>query len=98
MQLKPPYFHFLSILSALLLLAIITCRPSLAENRALLIGVGSYDQIETGYWLDGSEEWEARFGQVAERMTAIWERGEAEGRDLEEIMDEYDEALERAGL
>jgi NADPH-dependent ferric siderophore reductase len=61
-------------------------------------GIPKDEYSLTGYWLDGYEEWEARYEQVAERMTAIWERGEAEGRDLEEIMDEYDEALERAGL
>jgi hypothetical protein len=31
-------------------------------------------------------------------MEAIWERGEAEGRDVEDIIDDYDLALERAGL
>jgi NADPH-dependent ferric siderophore reductase len=52
----------------------------------------------TGYWLEDLEAWSARFGEVADRMTAIWERGEAEGRDLEEIIDEYDAALDEAGL
>jgi NADPH-dependent ferric siderophore reductase len=52
----------------------------------------------TGYWLDRMEEWEARYREVEGRMTEIWERGEAEGRDLEDIIDEYDDALERAGL
>ena len=52
----------------------------------------------TGYWLDNYEEWEARYARVAAEMSAIWERGEAEGRDEEDIMDEYDRALERVGL
>jgi NADPH-dependent ferric siderophore reductase len=52
----------------------------------------------TGYWLDRLEEWEARFAPVADEMTRIWTRGEAEGRDEEEIMDEYEAALERVGL
>jgi NADPH-dependent ferric siderophore reductase len=52
----------------------------------------------TGYWLDNMEEWEARYTQVSAEMEAIWERGEAEGRDLEDIIDDYDLALERAGL
>jgi NADPH-dependent ferric siderophore reductase len=52
----------------------------------------------TGYWLDRLEEWEARYREVAPRMSAIWERGEAEGRDPEEIMDDYERALEDAGL
>jgi NADPH-dependent ferric siderophore reductase len=52
----------------------------------------------TGYWLERLEEWEARFREVADEMTAIWTRGEAEGRDEEEIMDEYEAALEKIGL
>jgi NADPH-dependent ferric siderophore reductase len=52
----------------------------------------------TGYWLDNYEEWEARYEKVASEMNAIWEKGEAQGRDLEDIIDEYDEALEKAGL
>jgi NADPH-dependent ferric siderophore reductase len=52
----------------------------------------------TGYWLDDYEEWERRYEKVASEMTAIWERGEAEGRDLEDIIDDYDRALEEAGL
>jgi NADPH-dependent ferric siderophore reductase len=52
----------------------------------------------TGYWLDNLEEWAARYEKVASEMSAIWEQGEAQGRDLEDIIDDYDEALERAGL
>jgi NADPH-dependent ferric siderophore reductase len=52
----------------------------------------------TGYWLADMEEWEARYARVAAELEAIWERGEAEGRDMEEIIDDYDRALERAGL
>jgi NADPH-dependent ferric siderophore reductase len=52
----------------------------------------------TGYWLDRFEEWESRYMEVADEMSAIWSRGEAEGRDEEEIMDEYEAALERVGL
>lgn len=52
----------------------------------------------TGYWLARSEEWLERYKPIAEEMTELWERGEAEGRDEEEIMDEYEAALERVGL
>jgi len=52
----------------------------------------------TGYWLTNADDWAARFEPIAAQMEAIWERGEAEGRDLEEIIDEYDTALDRAGL
>jgi NADPH-dependent ferric siderophore reductase len=52
----------------------------------------------TGYWLEGLEEWEARYREVEPQMTEIWARGEAEGRDEEDIMDEYERALDEAGL
>ena len=52
----------------------------------------------TGYWLARSEEWLERYQPHAEELTALWERGEAEGRDEEAIMDEYEAALERVGL
>ena len=52
----------------------------------------------TGYWLPRSEEWLERYKPHAEELSALWERGEAEGRDEEEIMDEYEAALERVGL
>jgi NADPH-dependent ferric siderophore reductase len=52
----------------------------------------------TGYWLDNYEEWEKRYERVAAEMNAIWQQGQAQGRDTEDIIDEYDEALERAGL
>lgn len=52
----------------------------------------------TGYWLTNADDWAARFEPLAAQMEAIWERGEAEGRDREEIIDEYDTALDRAGL
>ncbi|MBE2317163.1 siderophore-interacting protein [Solirubrobacter sp. CPCC 204708] len=52
----------------------------------------------TGYWMPRSEEWLERYKPHAEELSAIWERGEAEGLDEEELMDEYEAALERAGL
>ena len=52
----------------------------------------------TGYWLEGFEEWEARYREVETQMTEIWTRGVAEGRDEEDIMDDYERALEDAGL
>jgi NADPH-dependent ferric siderophore reductase len=47
----------------------------------------------TGYWLDNYEAWEARYQKVAAEMEALWVEGEAQGRDVEDIMDDYDEAL-----
>lgn len=52
----------------------------------------------TGYWLARSEEWLQRYEPYAAELSALWERGEAEGRDEEEIMDAYEAALERVGL
>jgi NADPH-dependent ferric siderophore reductase len=52
----------------------------------------------TGYWIDDLEAWAERYERVAGEMTAIWADGEAQGRDLEEIIDDYDDALEKAGL
>jgi len=52
----------------------------------------------TGYWLARSEEWLERYKPHAAELNDLWERGEAEGRDEEEIMDAYEAALERAGL
>jgi len=52
----------------------------------------------TGYWLVGAEAWERRYEQVAARLEAIWERAEQEGADTEAVIDDYDAALEEAGL
>ena len=52
----------------------------------------------TGYWLAHSEEWLERYAPIADDMHELWTRGEAEGRDPEELQDAYDNALERAGL
>lgn len=52
----------------------------------------------TGYWLAHSEEWLERYAPIADDMAQLWERGEAEGRDPEELQDAYDNALEQVGL
>lgn len=51
-----------------------------------------------GYWLTDADTWAERYEALADALEAIWMRGEQEGRDLEEITDEYDDALDRAGL
>ena len=51
----------------------------------------------TGYWLErGRSGGPLRHGRAADGT--IWVRGEAEGRDEEDIMDEYERALDEAGL
>ncbi|MCK9248173.1 MAG: siderophore-interacting protein [Solirubrobacteraceae bacterium] len=52
----------------------------------------------TGYWLERAEEWQARFERVADDLSEIWTRGAAEGRDEADVLDEYEDALDRAGL
>lgn len=52
----------------------------------------------TGYWLVGAEAWERRYEQVAARLEAIWKRAEQAGADTEAVIDDYDAALEEAGL
>jgi NADPH-dependent ferric siderophore reductase len=69
-------------------------RRSMRHERALPTSQWSL----TGYWLERGEEWMARYDTVAPQMERIWVRGEAEGRDEEDIMDEYERALENAGL
>ena len=69
-------------------------RKSMRHERALPKAQWSL----TGYWLERGEEWMARYDTVAPQMERIWVRGEAEGRDEEDIMDEYERALEKAGL
>jgi NADPH-dependent ferric siderophore reductase len=61
-------------------------------------GVPSERYALTGYWLADVDDWATRYEAVAAEMEAIWARGEAEGRDVEEIIDEYDSALDRVGL
>jgi NADPH-dependent ferric siderophore reductase len=52
----------------------------------------------TGYWLARSEEWLERYKPHADELSSIWEQGEAQGLDEEELMDQYEAALERVGL
>ena len=51
-----------------------------------------------GYWIANSEEWEARWealpAEIRARIDAAWDSG----RDQEEVMDEYNETLEKHGL
>jgi exonuclease VII small subunit len=48
--------------------------------------------------MNGAEEWMERYEQISGELEAIWSRAEIEGADLEEVMDDYDAALEDAGL
>ncbi|MGH2943860.1 MAG: SIP domain-containing protein, partial [Solirubrobacteraceae bacterium] len=53
----------------------------------------------TGYWMVvGAERYLERYAEMSGELEAIWARSEVEGADVEEVMDEYEEALEDAGL
>jgi NADPH-dependent ferric siderophore reductase len=52
----------------------------------------------TGYWRFDSETWDARFALVADDVVAVWERAVADGKGERAADEEFDEALERAGL
>ncbi|MGH3504345.1 MAG: siderophore-interacting protein [Nocardioidaceae bacterium] len=56
----------------------------------------SYDVM--GYWRTGAEEWLRRFDAADIDIRAIWQEGVRLGRDDDEIMDDYEDALDRAGL
>jgi NADPH-dependent ferric siderophore reductase len=74
-----------------------------AESRAVrkyLRAKGwTIDQLDiTGYWRFDSETWEAKFALVSDEVGAIWERAMADGKGERVADEEFDEALERAGL
>lgn len=74
-----------------------------AESRSVrkhLRGAGwTVDQLDvTGYWRFDSEAWDAKFALVFDEVVAVWERAVAEGKGERVADEEYDEALERAGL
>lgn len=53
----------------------------------------------TGYWMTiGAERWMERYEQMSEQLDAIWARADVDGTDPEDLMDDYDAALEDAGL
>jgi NADPH-dependent ferric siderophore reductase len=74
-----------------------------AESRAVrknLRGRGwSVDQYDiTGYWRFDSETWDQRFAAIEDEMLAVYERALADGKGEKTASEEFDDALERAGL
>ncbi len=51
-----------------------------------------------GYWRLDSEEWDRRFADVADKLVAVYTSALAEGKGDKVAREEYDLALERAGL
>jgi NADPH-dependent ferric siderophore reductase len=74
-----------------------------AESRTVrkyFRGLGwTVEQLDvTGYWRFDSETWDAKFALVADDVVAVWERALADGKGEKVADEEFDEALERAGL
>jgi NADPH-dependent ferric siderophore reductase len=74
-----------------------------AESRAVrkyFRSLGwSIDQLDvTGYWRFDSETWDAKFALVEDDVVAVWQRALADGKGEKVADEEFDEALERAGL
>jgi NADPH-dependent ferric siderophore reductase len=74
-----------------------------AESRAVrkhFRGTGwTIEQLDvTGYWRFDSETWDAKFALVADDVVAVWESALADGKGERVADEEFDEALERAGL
>jgi NADPH-dependent ferric siderophore reductase len=74
-----------------------------AESRAVrkyFRGNGwTVEQLDvTGYWRFDSETWDAKFALVQDDVVAVWERALADGKGERVADEEFDEALERAGL
>jgi NADPH-dependent ferric siderophore reductase len=74
-----------------------------AESRKVrkhFRGLGwTADQLDVvGYWRADSETWERRFAAVGADLVAVYTQALADGKDEKTASQEYDEALERAGL
>jgi NADPH-dependent ferric siderophore reductase len=74
-----------------------------AESRAVrkyFRGLGfATDQLDiTGYWRFDSENWDAKFAEVESEVLAVYEAALADGKGDKVASEEFDEALERAGL
>lgn len=74
-----------------------------AESRAVrkhLRGQGfGSDQFDVvGYWRLDSEAWDRRFAEVSDELVAIYTSALADGKSEKIASEEFDEALERAGL
>lgn len=74
-----------------------------AESRTVrkyFRGLGwTVEQLDvTGYWRFDSEAWDAKYALVAEDVEAVYVRALEDGKGDKVADEEYDEALERAGL
>ena len=51
-----------------------------------------------GYWRSGSEAWDAKFAPLGDDLFAVYQRAIADGKGAKAAAEEFDDALERAGL
>ncbi len=51
-----------------------------------------------GYWRFDSQAWDARYAEAGDELFAVYHRARALGKSDKQAAEEYDEALERAGL
>lgn len=51
-----------------------------------------------GYWRLDGEEWSRRFAEHGDELFAVYQRAIADGKSEKRASEEFDEALERAGL
>ena len=52
----------------------------------------------TGYWRFDSETWDEKFALVEDDVLVVYERALAAGKGDKVASEEFDDALERAGL
>ncbi|BBY88651.1 siderophore-interacting protein [Mycolicibacterium tokaiense] len=64
--------------------------------RSLGWGIERFDV--TGYWRVDSATWDAQFALVSDDVVAIYQQALAAGKSDKVAFEEFDEALERAGL
>ncbi|WP_226436371.1 siderophore-interacting protein [Rhodococcus yananensis] len=51
-----------------------------------------------GYWREDAEKWAVKFEECGDELRRIYADALADGKSVEEAMDVYEEALEKAGL
>jgi len=60
------------------------------------LGCRQFDIL--GYWRRDSEAWDKRYAPVASDLFAVYEKALADGKSDKLAAEEFDDALEQAGL
>ncbi|KAA0111271.1 siderophore-interacting protein [Mycolicibacterium sp. P1-5] len=68
--------------------------------RKYLRGRGwTIDQYDVaGYWRSGSEAWDVKFARLGDDLFAVYQRAVADGKGDKAALEEFDDALDQAGL